>query len=72
MSAPDLMTVERAQEAFLRLYERARGGKRDRVPWRSRIEEEVALALDPAMKGSESQRAVLFAQALQRSRARVR
>jgi ABC-type thiamine transport system ATPase subunit len=51
MTIPDLMTVERAQEAFLRLYERARGGKRDRAPWRSRIEEEVALALDPAMKG---------------------
>lgn len=76
LRANDRMTVERAQAAFLVMYERARGGYREEdmlpgAPTRDRLEREVNFSLVPTMFGSERQRAVLFAQALRKARGKI-
>lgn len=70
----DRMTVERAQECFLAMYEDARGGPfndRKRAPTAALLKREVDQALSPGWRGTWRQRAVLFAQALQKARGKI-
>ena len=61
--------LDLARIAFLDIYESARGHRRE-PPTAERLRVEVALALDPVMRGTDRQQGVLLAQrAVKRRRA---
>lgn len=75
MRADDRMTLERAQAAFLAMYEAARIPRDDGLkgaPSAASLRAQIEWALHPGRSRGEGPRAVRFAQAFQKARARVR
>lgn len=75
LRANDRMTLERAQAAFLAMYEAARISRDDGLkgaPSAASLRSQIEWALHPGRSRGEGPRAVRFAQAFQKARARVR
>lgn len=63
----DTPEAEKAREAFLTMYELARGYLRSRAPIEANFKTEVAFASDPLMRDSKRHLAVKFAKKAMRT-----